>query len=271
MKNTQCAGYSILFALLITGIVVASATAVARVILVDLRLARNLDAAMVSYTAAEANIERTLFFLRKTTVPDGQNGVNALSVSADSPLDINGARVTSVVKEQAERTFYSVSENNFIVLDIPENKDLSELTITEWIPLATCANASFIEVTGSLWDTNGAFSSERRMYSSSTDFASQRKISLFNSGFFDKVRLSKRLIVRIKPLYCDALKLTIEGKPSVPGQVMIKSVGEFNRTVQSVQAVTLRNAPLSGMFDFVLFSQCPITKDEESSSVCTGL
>ena len=47
---------------------------------------------------------------------------------------------------------------------------------------------------------------------------------------------------------------------SLPGRIEIDVTGVFGQTRRSLQASMLHGAPLSGIFDFVVFSECSLVK-----------
>ena len=63
--------------------------------------------------------------------------------------------------------------------------------------------------------------------------------------------------MRIRALYCDINKLTVS---HIPGRVKVVSVAEEDNKKQALETNLSRKAPISGLFDFVIFSEEEIVK-----------
>ncbi|OGL66624.1 hypothetical protein A3D58_02020 [Candidatus Uhrbacteria bacterium RIFCSPHIGHO2_02_FULL_46_47] len=239
-KKGERRGYSLLLAVLITSTVLSAASALATIIISEIRQTRQTAGAIQARASAEQKTERVLYLLRKTELP------------LDQIAGATGAAVSSSQDPQ----YFSIQENDFVSLPISVDGEVSDIapritTITTWKPAEACASASasWIEVTPISW--NGAeFISQRYPYSHS-DFTSEGQLRIaFPAG-------GTPVEMRIRALYCDIDNLAVE---DIPGRVRIVASGQSGDVSQSLQTLMVRRPPASGLFDFVIFSESEIKK-----------
>lgn len=243
-------GYSLLLAVLLTSTIIVSAVALARVVVLNLRQVQNIDRSISAYSAASSGIEKDLFLIKKANL-------NLTGTSQTS--QVGDATVTVTVQQSGDASF-GIAENDFAVLDLPASHALTSMQISSGDD--NCPGA-WLEVSLAAWDaTNGFEQLSRQPYSLSSDFS--------GPGHSISIDLPTNTItqVRLKALYCDIAKITVYGirvdgqTEPLPSRLTIKAVGEYGGAVQALQAAVLEKSPLSGLFDFVVFSECPLLKGE---------
>jgi len=228
-------GYSLLLAVVITAAVITTATSVAGVVRAEIRQTREIEAAGRAYAQAESHIEEAIFLLRR----------------AGLGLDEVRSRVSEDVEIEPDPRpqFFSIAENDFISLPLLPDSNRNRIEISQWLPGEDCSTSgeSWIEISRFRWNADDGFSSapeDRRVLSHSADGVS------FNVT-------DDTVEVRIRALYCDISGLTVEGAPV---RLRILSRARSGNVIQSVEAVLPHSAPVAGLFDFVLFSECELVK-----------
>lgn len=240
-------GYALLVALLVTTTIVAGSAALARVIVANLRQNQFVDRATTAMIAASSGLEQGLFLVRRLErVPVPGEVFIIEGVGAKVSMRIND--------DPAEASRFKIAKDDSIVLDLPAGVSVARIEIPVWTPAEGCT-PSWIETAISLLGEDG-FSTDRGLH------------SLANAPITLDVAApgSDRVELRIRALYCDIKQLEVIALSSeeisipLPARVVIDSVGEYFGSRQALRAVLPASAPLSGLFDFVLFSGSAISK-----------
>ncbi|MDP3244922.1 MAG: hypothetical protein Q8M83_04680 [bacterium] len=240
-------GYSLLLAVLLTSTIIVSAVALARVVVLNLRQVRDMDRSISAYSAASSGIERGLFLIKK----GGED-----LIAHPKTEDIGDATVTVTAQQSGDASF-KIAENDFVVLDLPAGHNLTGMQISSGND--NC-QAAWLEISLAVWDESNFEQISRHLYPLS-DF--------IEPVFFDLLP-NTITQVRLKALYCDISKVTVNGisvdgiKP-LPARLTIKAVGQYRDAVQALQAAVLERSPLNGLFDFVVFSECPLLKGDPAA------
>src|SRR3989344_4631086 len=122
-------GYSLLLSVIITSAVLSTATALAGIILSEVRQTREVGDAIGAQLEAEGIIEEGLFVLRK--------GSYAMLRSENSPWAGEGREVS----DAAPLRPFRIEENDFISLPIESSSSSVRMQATRWVPSATCSNS----------------------------------------------------------------------------------------------------------------------------------
>jgi hypothetical protein len=78
--------------------------------------------------------------------------------------------------------------------------------------------------------------------------------------------------VRIKAFGCDINNLVFTAwsednasgtQKEIPSRITIKSTGTFGFSTQAIKTIMPRKSIMSGLYDYVLFSECSLVKGEE--------
>jgi len=239
-------GYALLLVLLLLSIFISGASALARIVVLNLRQVRFVDQAIIASSAASSGIEYGLYQFRK-----------AKSEDMTSKTDIGVAKVAITV-DKKEDTWLKIAKDDFAIITLSPSSGVTSVIFSDWTS-SDCSATSWIEVTKTEWDTAN-FTKEF-----TKDSVSRQPYSI-SDGLPDQTIDSAKLTqLRLKALYCDVSKIVIQGQPVLlPSRVIIKSVGEYQGTKQAQQVGTLEKEPLMGLFDYVLFSECSLNQKGES-------
>lgn len=225
-------GYALLLAVVITSAVLSTASALAGIIIAEIRQTRQTSGAIAAYVRAEEATERAIFLLRQS----------------DTPLDdLTGISEGTMIARDNARQHFSIRENDFVALPIPQDEVFTTPRIVGWEIDSECAHASWIEVTTITWEGD-EFNSRRQPYPLSAEESGNIN-ALFPEG--------TPVEMRIRALYCDIRDLEIE---NIPGRYRIVARGKQGDVVQAIETFITRKPPASGLFDFVLFSECEVIK-----------
>lgn len=229
----EARGYALLLAVLILSTVLAGATALANIVISGIRQTREVSNAIIAYAAAESDVEQALYVLRK----DKQD-----------PLpDVNDSDgLTRAVQVTQPIIPYRIAENDFVSLPMPAGFT-GDIKIPVWEAEQNCA--SWMEISFTTLDlATGIVTDTLRHARPLADAPLSIQPPANTVG------------LRLRALYCDISALTVNNL-TIQSRVIIKSTAEVAGAKQAIEVTVPREAPASGLFDFVLFSEEDITKD----------
>lgn len=281
-KNQR--GSVLLFALLIISTMIGAVTLFSNLIISEIQQSRLLDYSLQAYYVAESGGEEALFRLRQLKAvknceeaglgscqPDGYclasqiacvYPTGSLDSQGDWQISINNAESLTVDLAQNEMMevglFFPDAFSGFgIGIDSIyiewEDGDLSNT-------VAPIIQATLIEI-DYLWQTE-----LQAVFEYLADSFSR---------VFNEPDTNRSYILRLKALYDSAKNLTIkvyEGQPPqdgfppagnqtyIAGQLIINSLGRFKDSQQIISIAMPVRSPLSGLYDYVLFSEQEIVK-----------
>lgn len=260
-----------MLALLVLSSIAIASSGLATLILSSLQQTRIIDASIVAYYAAESAAEEVVYRVRKTELaPDW-----AVQMTVDTPQVMNnGASWTRTVVGSEPIVYAEIPRDAFIELAlydpdqeafslamaihkvtvdwnyndcVPEDDTCPKLvaTLTQWEPSATS------------WSEDAA---KTIRFATGVDGAPPVEISLANPAYLHKLRLRAEDAdlhdVRVQAYADDALTIPVD----LPGRVRIDTWGRFGQTQQHLTVRLPRRTPLSGLYDFALFSECSLVK-----------
>ncbi len=252
-------GTVLLMALLIMSGVVISSMGVGSLIVSSLQQSRSLDNGIVAYYAAETGVEEALYAVRhQDTLPSAVSTPKTLS---------NNASWTRAVTNR-ESVVYAGTINQDSVYEIAlydpdastslQNIGNLMITWTDSCSGCTVAQTSLVGWKSGgpvLWDPNAAVN----LYTWSSAGVS---VAVPDPTRLYRFRISAKNAamqnVQIRAFDANGLPTT------VPGRVRVDALGTFNANTQKLTATLPRSVPLSGIFDFVVFSECSLVKGGSS-------
>lgn len=252
VKTLPPRGNVLLLALFAMSSILLGGMAVGTLVLREIRAARTADASQVAYYAAESGNERALYEIRKL-------GLSPHELAADADLD-NGASYAREIVQEPAPIFTSIAKDAVYELVLydpaatPPSGGVAELTV-DWD--AACGASSVIEMSAVTFTPGVGWTPSINKFRYAND--GPVSFTLSNPG-------SDAARVRLKAERCDAVNVRIDafdagGAPvAFPDRVAIVSTGEYRGTRQATQVVAPTVSTLSGLFDFVLFSECEIVK-----------
>lgn len=264
-------GTILLLALLVLSSVVIASSGLSSLILNSLQQARIIDSSIVAYYAAEGAAEEAVYYARKTTL--GETWEADLTVVPGSAVRLqNGATWYRIVsgKEQVVNTlipqdsFYEVAlydpdqegalladQISVVRLDwsndpCAEEDDICPaliITMVKWDPLSDQWSEDALTSWRFASDANGA---------TSTQYLNIAPSYLYKMRLRAEDGDIKDVMVRGYDEGGQAVDL--------PGRVRIDAYGNFGTTRQHLAVRLPRRTPLSGLFDFAIFSECSLVK-----------
>lgn len=274
-------GNVLLLALLVMASVMTAGLAIGAIIINEIRQARNIDFSSIAYYAAESGVEQALYKLRKedaVLVCPGTSSCdeNGFCTSPDKEACLrsegsltNQSSWSRTVTDKELSIYGKLKKNETLQVDLydPDNITAAagvESVKIEWTPQCVPPNTSTIEVSYIAWKPAEGWSTstEQRFKYSSTSSP------VINNSFSS----TKSYRIRIKALYCDISNLIVTawanndgGAPQVqiPARIVLNSKGSYVNLRQAVKMTMPRKSPMSGLYDYVLFSECSLVKGED--------
>jgi len=265
----QKKGSVLLLALLVMTGVVTISLATGTLIVNEIKQSSQLDRATVAFYAAESAVERGLYQIRK------QNAT-ATAINSLTALISNSASYTIVAQDSEDVVSKTLAQDETWQLDLYEPYSLNPLNpAIKSLRFDWTGAGSWLEIRWIPWTSGGvlALNTNQGEYVSSAD--SPHVVNLDVAGnYLYKVRITARqaqttnlsitAYSEVDPtVNCDPLASC---QVNIPGRVKIKGIGEYpnNLAGASKQAILVslpQIFPLSGLYDYVLFSEEEIKKE----------
>lgn len=251
-------GVTLLLALFVVMAILGSGLLISVVIVNDIRGSSNVVQAIKSSYAAESIVE-----LAQWTVTnqrrDGKTLTNTLTTLRNLTLpDFQDPIAVDLIREEVSvsdvRTFLLANETLQLDLFDPDhlNEGATELHVTG------ITEGGWIEVTLLSVDEQGENPvSKKYLFSAGVGGKIDEKIGLVET---------QNIRGRIKALYRPVTNMVItatdvDGKKLIPGMLTYTAKGSSgDRLFQATSVVQPWTVPLSGLFDFAIFSESPIVK-----------
>lgn len=275
-------GNVLLLALLVMAGIMTAGLGIGAIILNEIKQARNIDFSIVAYYAAESGIEQAIFKLKKEDAvlncPIGACGENGFCsggegeacLAANGNLDNNASWERTIVDREPQ-IYGKIDKDDSMQVDLydPEGGVATgvESVKIEWTPECVPPASSEIEVGYINWDPSIGWSSSVEQKFKYSALASP----VINNGFSS----SKSYRLRIKALFCDISNVIVTAwendnaaplQKEIPARIVLNSVGKYGTVRQAIKVTMPRRSPMSGLYDYVLFSECSLVKGE--ASVC---
>jgi hypothetical protein len=250
-------------ALVVTATILIGGLALGTIVLDALRRSAETDDSMVAYYAADAGIERQLYAVRKELADVGDLGTMGESFTNGSEWVASDPSrfITTDAK-----VFSEINEGDFQFVDLFDPDEVGAaggVGKVDWTwtgPGGGCE----VELGYSDWDvTSPSIIPE--------EFKIVQSIGGTGVLILDPSRAYR---LRFRPRHCDITNLVIRVYPTgssgtpvaFPGDITIASDGAFERTTQAIAVTMPRLDILSGVFSYVIFSECTLFKDPENPS-----
>ena len=261
-------GYALLLAVVITSAVLSAASALAGIVLSEIRQTREIANVITAQVSAESDIEEGLFILRKggyeVLCPSPSSGGAASPFTCLPQSQCNtptAAEAGNTACEAPPLRPFAIAENDFVAFPLSPSNIPGTFRITEWTPQSpsvendacgTDGARSWIEVTSIAWNdqdpANPLFETSRHPYSYASDYSESRVT--------DIPIPAHTVEVRIRALYCSIAGLSAD----LPARVILRATGQEGNVRQTSEVAVPRVASVSGLFDFVIFSECELNK-----------
>lgn len=224
--------------------------------------ARSTDASVAAYYMADSGIERQLYEVRKNN-----QTVSYLATLGGSYFNGGSWVSTGAYEPATGKKFTQVATSSFAVIDLfdPDNltspPGIGELVLT-WAKDPSCtAPMSNIEVSYAYWELSGGIP----QWPSDNQFVVLPKNG---SGSLTVSPLdpNRAYRVRLKAFDCAAVNVNAAlfdpgGAPKAfPGDITLGAEGTYSKTTQKIAVTMPKLDVLSGLFGYVIFSECTLVK-----------
>ena len=247
-------GNVLLLSLLLLAALVSTITLLTRQILNEYKLSTNLNSSMYAYYGAEQAMEQGLYLIRKT---------NTKAEDVDTDGVENGVKWKREILTTVPSIIGDIEQNKSVELDLFDPDNSANPCNIESLEITWTDNASFLEITIIEWTP------------AATITYPETPIKLQYTGgkaVINNISAIKAYKVLIKALYANVDNLEIKaynldngssgGGSLVPitNYLTMKTTGRYSRSDQMIEAIVPRIAPVSGLFDYVIFSEQTIEK-----------
>jgi hypothetical protein len=230
--------------------IIITATGLTAVILSSLRQSRAIDEAITAYYAAESGIEKGIYEFRRLEQVPGEE-------TADLENNSNYSR--TVLTKEPVIFAGTLLEDNFIEVALydPDQPTLATNIATVNVSWSdTCGGCSMLEASMVGWQAGGPVvwdpNATILRFLGGSAVLSALPNRLYRLRLFAKLDNLDNLQIRA---------YSSGGIPiDLPGRVTISSLGSFATAKQRIVASMPRQTPLSGLYDFVIFSECSLVK-----------
>lgn len=265
IRVTGLRGNILPLAIVITSTILLSGLALGIIVLDSLRRTQDIDFSMVAYYAADAGVEKQLYELRKN---------NALVADLDAlSMDYgNGSSWTALPSgflATTAKIFPRVNRGDFQFVDLFDPDNLGAAggvgrVDWSWTPdPASCSGGpNAVELGYSQWLTGGTVLPG--------EFKIDHGITSPDTVVLDPTKAYR---LRFRPTDCNVLNLRVEVSPTpayapmqFPGDITLGAEGKYQRATQNISVQVPRQDILSGVFSYVIFSECTLIKDPLSGA-----
>jgi hypothetical protein len=244
-------------ALVITATMLIAGLSLGIVVLEGLNRTAETDASMVAYYAADAGIERQLYEVRK-------RDARIADLASMGASYVNGSKwdaATSGFITTQSKVFHVLNEGDFQFVDLFDPDNISAaggVSRVDWSWVGSGSPCE-VELGYSEWDF-GSGEVIPENFTVVRGISNPSKASL-NPG--------KAYRLRFRPRKCDVTNLEVKvfANPMdttpipFPGDITLGSEGTFEKSTQAISVTMPRQDVLSGVFSYVIFSECTLFKD----------
>lgn len=246
-------GSILLFALLVMAAVMIGSVGLGSLVMNLLQQTKAVDQSLIAFYAAETGIEESLFNARKT---------GNLPGSYTDRTVTGGSTWSSVVSDTKAVIYATIPKDEFIEINLFDPGDPTFATDIAKVRIDwndSCGGCSVLRASMVSWLPGAPIAwmpnAETRTY----DFmVKPAEIMTGPPNKLYKLRLRSRNATLES---VEVKAYDVGGEPvALPGRIEIDVTGEYGDTRRRLLASMLSGAPLSGIFDFVLFSECSLIK-----------
>jgi len=243
MEKNQ--GSILILSLVILVVVLGTSVAFATISLSNYKQSISIDDAILSYYLAEVGVERGAYYFREHEANPGNCGIVG-SCSLDIEAEDKGFFPQIIKDDSVQMDIYSPGSPGFdnITKIVPQWQDGNP-----GIPIP------HLEVSFVGWD-NDTYSDPYKV----------NIISGTTVNLADGCATCDLFRIRFKAIFDDIKDLEIEAQntfnepQNIPGVFEIKATGIYGRSQQAVAIITSHLQPLSGLYDYVIFTEEDLEK-----------
>lgn len=275
-------GSALLLSLLIISALLSSVLYISVFSIRQISQAKSVDNSIIAYYAAEASNEQAIYAIR--------NNQYSLVSELSNTMNIgDNASVARVVTEEVDKgILISLKKDEFYQFDMFNPNDLGEGSLLNHLSFSwkdDCEDDSWIELTSNEWDPNSGniswgsdYVSQNHIKKTLLNLKDGEDLNNIESISGSNFRPNMAYQFRVKAMYCNIDNLQIRAYSSdndndlLPFKniINIVSIGEYpknnsNSNKQALNITLKKTTPLSGLFDYVIFSEKSLIKDLESA------
>jgi len=257
IKNKK-ASVLLLALLMMSGMIMAG-LGLGTLVVNEIKQARNIDNSVIAFYMADLGGEESLYHIRKT-----DEAFTEIKNKLEPEKDVGGGKVQRKLDDSEPYIFTNLKENEDLYIDLydPDNINSSagikSINLT-WQNADDCGLGSAgIEFNYIEWTPGSSLD---------WDSKSHEFIYLNSPAAINSFSPAHSYQIRIKALNCGVKNLQIEAHNSegnmakIPNRIVIKSIGSFEKTKQAIKVIVPRKSPLSGLYDYILFSEKSLIKE----------
>ncbi|MFH1098523.1 MAG: hypothetical protein V1723_01180 [Candidatus Uhrbacteria bacterium] len=265
-------GSTLLLAILILGGLVATATITGAIVIRGLRAAADIDRALIAAYAAESGVERFLYAVRQ----EGKISEEELKSSGVLAGELkNGARwEPTALRASVDDLVFSIPQDDVEQIDLFslsgtfDDVGVNELRVSR-VSAEERTEDAWLEVSWSPWLSADEWvpPPERRLIGPSELNEPNSLIVIpLHRSFVDRSFSIAPLRVRFRALHGDLPPLRVWGVRTdgtvapLPTRLHVTVRGIMGNATSALAVELPPRAPLTPVFDFVLFSECDIVK-----------
>ena len=264
VKASFRSGNILPFSLVMTAAILLGGMTLSLVVISGLKRTAQLDRSMVAYYAADAGIEKQLYEVRK-------NDIDIADLVSMNDTFANGSEWESTdgtrFLNTNVKTFAELNEEDFQFVDLfdPDSANAAAgVGKVVWTWSDDGSPGCQVELGYAEWDTTGP------------SIIPQEFKIVFGTGgsAFQNLNPDRAYRLRFRPRKCDVTNLQVTAYPTsgsvtpmlFPGDITIASQGTYRSTSQSIAVTMPRLDILSGVFNYVIFSECTLFKNPDGST-----
>lgn len=256
---TKTAGNILPLALIMTFVVLLSGIAVGTIVLEGLQRARETNDSISAYYMADSGIERELFEIRK----NGRTLTDVAALGSDYPNGGTWAS-TAALEQSMEKIVDRVTVNDFTVIDLFDPDSLGAAANVDDLHIAWTGNGA-LDVGYAQWQTGGTV-----VWPSDDAAVSQVGVGNSMNIILDP---TKGYRIRVRARDADAEHVVISATKAgvtvpFPGNITLGAEGTFGKATQKITVSMPKSDVLSGVFSYVIFSECQLLKGVPGAPVC---
>lgn len=254
-------GSSLLLAIFVVFILAITTFSLAKISLDEFKMSSFVDYSLASFYAAETGMENSLYEVRKNNTSLGSFASNEVILNNKSSWKI-------IQKDNpTELNFSNLKENETIQIDLFDPGSSSIGSSVDALKFSW--TGSWLQINWVEWKWN----TDHIEWSSSTSPLEEKLLSSADCSsqspcFFTDFSPNKMYRVRAKALFglVSDLKIKACGNDSclatttIKGRGVLESEGKFNKSKQRIKTEFSLSSPLSGIWDYVLFSEESLVK-----------
>lgn len=231
------------------------------VVLQGSQLSRQSVDSVAAYYMADAGIERQLYEVRKNNLT-----VDDLNKLGEKYSNESSWVSTGAIEPSSNKVFDSIATSSFAVVDLfnPDALNVppgvTKLHIT-WSkdPQCSGSTASTIEVSYSYWDLSGGI--PKLPDEAYTVLDKNNSYDMDVSGLHP----NRSYRMRIRTFDCPARNVVVQAykdanQIGIPGDITLSAEGTYKKATQKIAVTMPKQDVLSGLFSFVIFSECALVK-----------